>query len=67
MERGVVIVTKDEDFVRMRIESKSGPPVVWVRIGNTTREALIRKFSKGLDQIVVALEANAPLIELTDS
>ena len=40
---GAVIVTKDEDFVIRRI-LHSGPAVVWLRMGNTRRIALLRRF-----------------------
>jgi predicted nuclease of predicted toxin-antitoxin system len=32
---GAVIITKDEDFVVRKL-FETGPPVVWVRIGNTS-------------------------------
>lgn len=35
-------MTKDEDFVVRKL-LESGPPVVWVRIGNTRRVDLLRR------------------------
>lgn len=36
-----VIVTKDEDFVALATSSSSGPRVLWVRLGNSTRRELL--------------------------
>jgi predicted nuclease of predicted toxin-antitoxin system len=34
---GAIVVTKDEDFVYLHRGRSTGPAVVWVRVGNTTR------------------------------
>jgi predicted nuclease of predicted toxin-antitoxin system len=60
---GAVIVTKDEDFAVHRILHQ-GPSVVWVRIGNTRRAELLRRFDTELPKIIAALERGETLIEL---
>jgi predicted nuclease of predicted toxin-antitoxin system len=60
---GAVIVTKDEDFGVHRILNP-GPSVVWVRIGNTRRAELMRRFDVELPTIVAALERGETLVEL---
>ena len=35
--RSFVIVSKDSDFADMAIRDSAGPPVVWLRIGNTRK------------------------------
>jgi len=34
------IVTKDEDFILLHALDRAGPPVIWVRIGNASRDVL---------------------------
>ena len=63
-EIGAVIVTKDEDFAVHRVLHE-GPAIVWVRIGNTRRAELLRRFEAELPQIVAALERGEALVELT--
>jgi predicted nuclease of predicted toxin-antitoxin system len=60
---GSVIVTKDEDFAIHRMLHE-GPAVVWVRIGNTRRAELLRRFESGFPQIIAALERREMLVEL---
>jgi predicted nuclease of predicted toxin-antitoxin system len=42
IEHVSVLVTKDEDFSDMLLLSGSSPVVVWIRVGNTRRQALLR-------------------------
>ncbi|MFN0315766.1 MAG: DUF5615 family PIN-like protein [Burkholderiales bacterium] len=59
-----VVVTKDEDFaIRIAIEP-SGPAIVWIRVGNTTRQALLRWFEPLLPSVEKALMAGEKLIEV---
>jgi predicted nuclease of predicted toxin-antitoxin system len=64
IERSAVIVSKDEDFSRLRSIRSSGPAIVWVRVGNTTRDALLRIFTVRFPQIVAALETGEAVVEL---
>jgi predicted nuclease of predicted toxin-antitoxin system len=61
---GATIVTKDEDFAVHRVLHE-GPTVVWVRIGNTRRAALLERFGAELAKIVAALERGETIVELT--
>ena len=62
-ESGAVIITKDEDFV-VHLLLHDGPSVVWVRVGNTRRAELLRRFEVELPRIISALERRKTLIEL---
>jgi predicted nuclease of predicted toxin-antitoxin system len=62
-ETGAAIITKDEDFAVHRVLHE-GPAVVWVRIGNTRRAELLRRFEIELLGIVAALESGEKLVEL---
>jgi predicted nuclease of predicted toxin-antitoxin system len=62
-EVGAVIVTKDEDFAVRRVLLE-GPPIVWVRIGNTRRAELLRRIDADFGEIVAALERGEALVEI---
>ena len=59
-----VIVTKDEDFPHRIRQSKSAPVVIWLRIGNTSRRALLQWFEPLIPQIVLTIEQGERLIEI---
>jgi predicted nuclease of predicted toxin-antitoxin system len=42
----MVLISKDEDFVSTASRSHLGPPVIWVRLGNTTNRVLWRAFKE---------------------
>ena len=64
VEIGAAIVTKDEDFARRRAVVLSGPPIVWIRLGNTRRAELMRWFDAVLPGVVEALQRGEALIEI---
>ena len=59
-----VILTKDEDFSARRLLAVAGPPVVWIRRGNTTRRELLTWFEPLLPGVLAALESGDQLIEI---
>ena len=63
-ETGSVIVTKDEDFALRRAHAPSGPAVVWLRKGNTSRHELLRWFEPLLPVVLEALDRGEPLVEV---
>jgi len=64
IDEAAVIITKDADFAAFRATKKSGPPVVWLRVGNTANEFLIPWLLPLMPQVVSAIEAGEMLIEL---
>ena len=61
---GATLVTKDEDFVTLRALQASGPSVVWIRFGNTTKRAVLERFSAALPAILAALERGEHVIDV---
>lgn len=61
--RDAVIFTKDEDFAVWRVLN-GGPPVVWLRLGNTRRAPLLARVAAELPAILAALERGDTLIEV---
>lgn len=65
MERRPTIVTKDEDFQALANRQGSIPPqVVWVRLGNCRKVALLEAFSKILPELRQALVAGEAVVEI---
>jgi predicted nuclease of predicted toxin-antitoxin system len=62
---GWCIVTKDEDFAIRRITVTIGPPVVWLRIGNSTNPALFQWLSPLWPNVVQELRIGQGLVEVT--
>lgn len=59
-----VIVSKDEDFARRRSLTASGPTVVWVRLGNTRRAALLAHLERLWPQLEEALQRGESIVEV---
>ena len=51
------LITKDRDFVTLRVARREGPAIVWLRFGNCDTDTLIKRVSGALDRIVVAAPA----------
>jgi predicted nuclease of predicted toxin-antitoxin system len=60
---GAVLITKDEDFAQLHRDQR-GPVVLWIRIGNTTRRALLEWFEPRLPEIEDLIANGEKLIEL---
>lgn len=60
----LVIVTKDYDFALRHVLEASGPAIVWIRVGNTRKEALLRWFGPLLADILAALKRGETLLEI---
>ena len=61
---GFGIVTMDEDFQHLAARYGTPPQVVWVRLGNVRKPALLEAFSAVLAALRAGLEAGTPVIEI---
>jgi predicted nuclease of predicted toxin-antitoxin system len=62
-----IVITKDEDFVRL-LESHGPPPsIVWVRVGNVRNANLNAIFSRHWESVSAQVAAGEPLVEIPDS
>lgn len=59
-----VVVTKDDDFARLAALTPDAPRIVWIRVGNTSRRALLEWFEPLLEQLVATIDAGEGLIEV---
>jgi predicted nuclease of predicted toxin-antitoxin system len=64
VSRGAVIITKDEDFADLARRSRDGPSVVWIRLGNTTTQALWSAPARLMPEILDGLLRGERLIEI---
>ena len=65
LERGLTIITKDEDFQALANRQGSIPPqVVWVRLGNCRKATLLEAFSRILPALRDALAAGDAVVEI---
>lgn len=61
---GWVVVTKDEDFVELVLRHKSGPQVVWLRIGNSTKRVLLAWLEPLLPDMLREIGASQRIVEV---
>lgn len=61
---GAAVITKDEDFAARCLRDEPSPAVVWLRVGNSSRAALLHWFMPLLPQIIELIEGGETLIEL---
>lgn len=59
-----VILTKDRDFALWASDRRSGPQVVWLRLGNATRRVLFEWLEPRWPQIEQHLGAGVHLVEV---
>ncbi len=58
-----VVVTKDIDFAERRLREASGPTVLWLRIGNTTKVELFEIMTRTWSVVEPAL-AHEAIVEV---
>lgn len=58
------IVTKDEDFVLLQALDRSGPAIVWIRIGNAVRSILMQRLPALWPAVMSAIERGEKVVEV---
>ncbi len=64
VENQAIIITKDEDFPRHALTAKIAPVVVWLRVGNTSRRALLVWLARLLPKIEAEIDNGERIIEV---
>ncbi|HZL78755.1 MAG TPA: DUF5615 family PIN-like protein [Candidatus Limnocylindrales bacterium] len=59
-----VIITKDEDFISLSLQTGAKNQVVWVRLGNCRIPALLAAFETALPKLIQALQQGDRVVEL---
>ncbi len=61
---GVIVMTKDVDFVRLLEQLGSPPKILWLTCGNTSDAALQEILTKQLSTALSLLEGGEDLVEI---
>ena len=64
VREGIAILTKDEDFAARRLREPHGPTIIWLRVGNSSRAALVRWLTPLLASIEALVAAGEGVIEV---
>lgn len=64
LQNNAVIITKDEDFISLMTTSHNAPPVIWIRVGNIGKQALLIWIEPMMARIIVEIESGEKLIEI---
>jgi predicted nuclease of predicted toxin-antitoxin system len=64
-QAGATIISKDQDFIILKLQRISGQQIVWVRYGNIRNRVLLDRFARSLPLIVAALGSGEPIVELS--
>jgi predicted nuclease of predicted toxin-antitoxin system len=64
VQHQAAVLTKDEDFPHRHRQKLSGPVIVWLRPGNTSRRGLLQWFEPLLPQILQMIEQGERMIEI---
>jgi predicted nuclease of predicted toxin-antitoxin system len=59
-----IVVSKDEDFFHLANRPGDTGRLLWVRVGNCRREALVDLFARHLGAIAAAFDAGQRILEL---
>lgn len=62
-----ILVTKDEDFAQRARKGRPTPVIVWLRMGNTSRRALLEWLEPLIPDIEAMIQAGETLIEVRPS
>ncbi len=61
---GIVVITKDRDFVQLVEQFGIPPQILWISFGNTSNAVIKSVLSKALPQILPLIERGEQIIEL---
>ena len=64
-EMKAIVLTKDEDFVRILSQKGSPPKIIWITCGNTSNDRISAILIQHLQNALTLLET-ADLVEITD-
>lgn len=60
------IITKDQDFAERLPSSRNAPVIVWLRIGNTSKRALVDWLRPLWPDIISRIESGDMLVEVRE-
>lgn len=63
-QRGMVMISKDEDFFHLAVVPGASAQLVWVRLGNCRTPPLLSAFERAWPRVRACLEAGDRVVEL---
>lgn len=63
-QQGIVVISKDSDFVDLVSRHGTPPQLLWVTCGNVTNRRLQAVFDKTFAEAIFALKAGQPIVEI---
>ena len=63
-ETDAIIVSKDEDFAQWVLSGRTGPRILWLRIGNCTNQELLDWLFSAWPDVMAAFEGGERLVEV---
>lgn len=64
-QRNAIVLTKDEDFVKLAHQYGSPPQIIWITCGNTSNQRMKEILSAKLQEALALLKENN-LVEISD-
>lgn len=64
---GIVIITKDSDFIELITRFGTPPQILWVTCGNVTNRNLKQIFTETFPQALCLLQEGEMIVEISDS
>jgi predicted nuclease of predicted toxin-antitoxin system len=61
---GAFVMTKDRDFLHLLFEQGPPPQVIWLRVGNSSNQALQAVLLRTLKEAVASLREGEPWVEI---
>ncbi len=65
-QEGIVLISKDSDFVELLLRQQPPPQLLWVTCGNTTNQRLQELFDEVFPQALQLLVEGHVVVELAD-
>jgi predicted nuclease of predicted toxin-antitoxin system len=62
-DEDAALMSKDQDFLALALRATRGR-FIWIRIGNTSRAAIIRSVGEALPHIIAAMSAGERIVEV---
>lgn len=63
---GIVIMSKDSDFIDLINQYGPPPKLIWIRSGNTSNDSMKRVLQKTLSKALDLIEKTENIVEISD-
>jgi len=66
-EKGVIVMSKDIDFVNLLTKYQSPPKVIWLTCGNTSNDRLREILKNTFEKAIQVLQQGESLVEISNN